>query len=104
MVDFGPGLPVPEFRAKLKVSDFASDIDPGPGESFRRAGSTSTWPAFIGVLAPGPCKFVPKCRGLPDEPGFPDDPTPRAGRPFLSNTGVGWRRKSLENQESLCVS
>ena len=32
----GPGLPVPEFRDPVMVSDFASAIDPGPGGSFGR--------------------------------------------------------------------
>ena len=82
------------------MSDFARDIEPGPVESFWKAGSTSTWPAFIGVLAPAPGEFMTKSGGLPDEPSFPDDFTPRAGKPFLSNTWAGWRRKSLYTREA----
>ena len=86
------------FRAKMEVSDSASDINPGPGESFWRAGCTLTWPAFIEILAPGPGAFVPKSGGvgLPDDPTFPDDLPLRAGKPFLNNTGAGWRRKSSD--------
>ena len=40
VVDSRPELPGPEFRANLTVLDFASEIDPGPGESFRRVCST----------------------------------------------------------------
>ena len=29
VVDSGPGLPMPWFRDRLKVSDFAGNIDPG---------------------------------------------------------------------------
>ena len=41
MVDSGARPPVPEFRDKFKLPDFASDIDPGPGESFQRPSSIS---------------------------------------------------------------
>ena len=35
VVASGPGPPKPEFGDRLRLSDFSSDIDPGPGESFQ---------------------------------------------------------------------
>ena len=52
MDDPGPGLPVPECRDPVMVSDFACDIDPGPGGSFGRAGHAGSWPACVGFLVP----------------------------------------------------
>ena len=39
VVDSGPGLP--KLGDKLRLPDFSSDIDPGPGEPF--PGSWSIW-------------------------------------------------------------
>ena len=47
-----PGLPVLEFRDPVMVSEFASDIDPGPGSSSGRAGRVGSWPVCIGFLVP----------------------------------------------------
>ena len=91
VVDSGPGPPVPEFQDKLKVPDFASDIDPGLGESFRRPGSISTWPAFI--------EFLPKSGGMPDGPNFADDLTQGSGKPFPIYEGAVWRQDSLDTRE-----
>ena len=48
-----PELPVLEFQDPVMVSEFASDIDPGPGGSSGRAGRVRSWPACIWVPGAG---------------------------------------------------
>ena len=60
-------------RDPVKVSDFASDIDLGPGDSFWRAGRTLSWPACIGFLAPGLGECMRQSGWLLREMDFPAD-------------------------------
>ena len=92
MDDPGPGLPVPEFRDPVKVSDFASDIDPGPGDSSWRAGSTLSWPACIGFLAPELGECMRQSGWLPREIDFPADLFLRVYTPLLCYSGMDGRR------------
>ena len=97
MVDSGPGPPVPEFWVKLKLPDFASDIDPGFGESFQRPGSISAWPAFIAALTPGPGKFL--SGGILDGASFADDLATGSRKPFPKYEGVVWMQDSLDTRK-----
>ena len=56
------------------VSEFASDIDPGPGGSSGRAGHAGSWPACIGFLVPELAVCIRPSGWLPREMDFPDVP------------------------------
>ena len=92
MDDPGSGLPVLEYRYPLMVLDFASDIDPGPGNYFWRAGRTLSWPACIGFMAPGLGECMLQSGWLPWEMDFTADLSPRADTFLLCHTGMdgGW--------------
>ena len=74
------------------VSDFANDIDPGPGDSFWRAGRTLSWPACIGFLALGLGKCMLQSGWLPREMDFPADLSLRANTSLLCYTGMDGRQ------------
>ena len=73
MDDPRPGLPVLEFRDPAMVSDFASDIDPGPGDSFGRADRAGSWLACIGFLVLELTVCMRQSGWLPREMDFPAD-------------------------------
>ena len=67
MDDPGPGLPVPEFRDPVMVSDFSSHIDPGPGDPSWKTNRTLSWPACIGFLVPELAECMWQSGWLPRE-------------------------------------
>ena len=79
---------MPELRDPLMVSDFASNIGPGPGDSFCRVGHTLSWPACIGFLAPGLGKCMLQSGWLPREMDFLAGLSLRAETSLLCYTGM----------------
>ena len=63
----------------LRLPDFSSDIDPGPGEPFPGSGCKSAWQVFMNALELGPGMPSPESGGIPDQPSFADKLDTRSG-------------------------
>ena len=65
-----PGLPVPEFRDPVMVSEFASDIDPGTGGSSGRAGHAGSLAGLHWVPGAGTSRVYTAIRMVATRNGF----------------------------------
>ena len=65
----------PELGDKLRLPDFSSDIDPGPGNPYRSPGVLiiSAGLVFLSAFEPGPERPSPESGGIPDQPHFVSD-------------------------------